>query len=123
MVVNAPTSNITSAAELAVGLLLATARNIAPANEALKGGAWKRSKYAGVELLDKTVGIVGLGRIGVLVAERLAAFGMRIVAFDPYVSAARAGAARHPAAQPGRAAAAERLHHRAPAEDAGDGRA
>jgi len=91
MVVNAPTSNITSAAELAVGLLLATARNIAPANEALKGGAWKRSKYSGVELLDKTVGIVGLGRIGVLVAERLAAFGMRVVAFDPYVSAARAG--------------------------------
>ena len=87
MVVNAPTSNITSAAELAVGLLLATARNIAPANEALKGGAWKRSKYSGVELLDKTVGIVGLGRIGVLVAERLAAFGMRVVAFDPYVSA------------------------------------
>ncbi len=91
MVVNAPTSNITSAAELAVGLLLATARNIAPANQALKGGAWKRSKYSGVELLDKTVGIVGLGRIGVLVAERLAAFGMRVVAYDPYVSAARAG--------------------------------
>ncbi|MGZ4686864.1 phosphoglycerate dehydrogenase [Oryzihumus sp.] len=91
MVVNAPTSNITSAAELAVGLLLATARNIAPANEALKGGAWKRSKYSGVELLDKTVGVVGLGRIGVLVAERLAAFGMKVVAYDPYVSAARAG--------------------------------
>ncbi len=91
MVVNAPTSNITSAAELAVGLLLATARNIAPANQALKGGAWKRSKYSGVELLDKTVGIVGLGRIGVLVAERLAAFGMKVVAYDPYVSAARAG--------------------------------
>jgi D-3-phosphoglycerate dehydrogenase len=91
MVVNAPTSNITSAAELAVGLLLATARNIAPANQALKGGAWKRSKYSGVELLDKTIGIVGLGRIGVLVAERLAAFGMKVVAYDPYVSAARAG--------------------------------
>jgi D-3-phosphoglycerate dehydrogenase / 2-oxoglutarate reductase len=91
MVVNAPTSNITSAAELAVGLLLATARNIAPANQALKAGAWKRSKYSGVELLDKTVGIVGLGRIGVLVAERLAAFGMKVVAYDPYVSAARAG--------------------------------
>src|SRR5689334_25213669 len=90
MVVNAPTSNITSAAELAVGLLLATARNIAPANEALKGGAWKRSKYSGVELLDKTVGVVGLGRIGVLVAERLAAFGMKVVAYDPYVSTARA---------------------------------
>src|SRR5664280_184861 len=57
MVVNAPTSNITSAAELAVGLLLATARHIAPANQALKGGTWARSKFTGVELLDKTVGI------------------------------------------------------------------
>ncbi|WP_347352045.1 phosphoglycerate dehydrogenase [Intrasporangium sp.] len=91
MVVNAPTSNITSAAELAIGLLLATARNIAPASESLKGGAWKRSKYSGVELLDKTVGIVGLGRIGALVAERLKGFGMRILAYDPYASAAKAG--------------------------------
>jgi len=91
MVVNAPTSNITSAAELAVGLLLATARNIAPANDALKGGAWKRSKYSGVELLDKTVGVVGLGRIGALVAERLKGFGMKIVAYDPYASPAKAG--------------------------------
>lgn len=91
MVVNAPTSNITSAAELAIGLLLATARNIAPANQALKGGAWKRSKYSGVELLDKTVGVVGLGRIGALVAERLKGFGMRVIAFDPYASPAKAG--------------------------------
>ncbi len=91
MVVNAPTSNITSAAELAIGLLLATARNIAPANESLKGGAWKRSKYSGVELLDKTVGVVGLGRIGALVAERLKGFGMKILAYDPYASAAKAG--------------------------------
>lgn len=91
MVVNAPTSNITSASELAVGLLLACARHIAPANQALKGGAWKRSKYTGVELLEKTVGVVGLGRIGALTAERLAGFGMRVIAYDPYVSAARAG--------------------------------
>ncbi|GAA2745722.1 phosphoglycerate dehydrogenase [Terrabacter aerolatus] len=91
MVVNAPTSNITSAAELAIGLLLATARNIAPANQALKAGAWKRSSYSGVELLDKTVGVVGLGRIGALVAERLKGFGMRILAYDPYASPAKAG--------------------------------
>ena len=91
MVVNAPTSNITSAAELAVGLLLACARNIAPANAALKGGAWKRSKYGGVELLDKVVGVVGLGRIGQLAAERLAGFGMKIIAYDPYVGPTRAG--------------------------------
>jgi D-3-phosphoglycerate dehydrogenase len=90
MVVNAPTSNIVSAAELAIGLLLATARNIAPANDALKGGEWKRSKYSGTELYEKTVGIVGLGRIGTLVAQRLAAFDVNIVAYDPYVSASRA---------------------------------
>jgi D-3-phosphoglycerate dehydrogenase len=90
MVVNAPTSNITSAAELAVGLLLASARNIAPANQALKSGAWKRSKYGGVELLDKTVGVVGFGRIGQLVADRLRGFGVELLAYDPYVSAQKA---------------------------------
>jgi D-3-phosphoglycerate dehydrogenase len=91
MVVNAPTSNITSAAELAVGLLLACARNIPQAGAALKGGAWKRSKYSGVEVLDKTVGVVGLGRIGQLVAQRLAGFGVELIAYDPYVSSAKAG--------------------------------
>jgi D-3-phosphoglycerate dehydrogenase / 2-oxoglutarate reductase len=90
MVVNAPTSNIISAAELAVGLLLAAARNIVPANDALKQGEWKRSKYTGVELYEKTVGIVGLGRIGLLVAQRLSAFGMHVVAYDPYVQPGRA---------------------------------
>ncbi len=90
MVVNAPTSNIVSAAELAVALLLACARNIAPANQALKAGQWKRSKYTGVELTDKTVGVVGLGRIGLLVAQRLSAFGVKLVAYDPYVQPARA---------------------------------
>ena len=90
MVVNAPTSNITSAAELAVGLLLASARNIAPANASLKGGAWKRSKFGGVELLDKTLGIVGLGRIGALVAERLKGFGMSMIAYDPYTTPTKA---------------------------------
>ena len=90
MVVNAPTSNIVSAAELAVGLLIATARNIPSANASLKSGEWKRSKFTGVELYEKTLGVVGLGRIGVLVAQRLSAFGMRVIAYDPYVSAARA---------------------------------
>ncbi|MDQ3616214.1 MAG: phosphoglycerate dehydrogenase [Actinomycetota bacterium] len=90
MVVNAPTSNIVSAAELAVGLMLAAARHIAPANAALKNGEWKRSKYIGIELYEKTVGIVGLGRIGVLVAQRLSAFGMKVIAYDPYVQAGRA---------------------------------
>ncbi len=90
MVVNAPTSNIVSAAELAVALLLAAARRVPAADKSLKGGEWKRSKYTGVELFEKTVGIVGLGRIGVLVAQRLAAFGMNVIAYDPYVQAGRA---------------------------------
>jgi len=91
MVVNAPTSNIVSAAEHAVALVLATARYVPQAHAALKAGAWKRSAYTGVELFEKTVGVVGLGRIGVLVAQRLAAFGMTVVAYDPYVGSARAG--------------------------------
>lgn len=90
MVVNAPTSNIVSAAELAVALMLAAARHISPAHAALRGGEWKRSKYTGTELYEKTVGIVGLGRIGVLVAQRLSAFGMSVIAYDPYVQAGRA---------------------------------
>jgi D-3-phosphoglycerate dehydrogenase len=90
MVVNAPTSNIVSAAELAVGLLLAAARNIGLANAALKSGEWKRSKYTGTELYEKSVGILGLGKIGVLVTQRLSAFGMRVLAYDPYVQPGRA---------------------------------
>ncbi len=90
MVVNAPTSNIVSAAELAVALMLAAARHLSPAHAALVRGEWQRSKYTGTELFEKTVGIVGLGRIGVLVAQRLAAFGMEIIAYDPYVQAGRA---------------------------------
>ncbi|HVM28256.1 MAG TPA: phosphoglycerate dehydrogenase [Mycobacteriales bacterium] len=90
MVVNAPQSNIVSAAEQAVALLLACARNLAPANAALKAGKWQRSKWTGVEVADKTVGIVGLGRIGVLFAQRMSAFGTTLIAYDPYVAPARA---------------------------------
>lgn len=90
LVVNAPTSNIVSAAELSVGLLLASARNIASANSALKGGQWARAKYGGVELAGKTVGIVGLGRIGALVAQRLSGFDVNLVAYDPYANPGRA---------------------------------
>src|SRR5687767_15249935 len=90
MVVNAPTSNIVSAAELAVALMLAAARHISPAHAALRSGEWKRSRYTGIELFEKTVGVVGLGRIGVLVAQRLSAFGMDVIAYDPYVQAGRA---------------------------------
>ncbi|MBI2705065.1 MAG: phosphoglycerate dehydrogenase [Actinobacteria bacterium] len=90
MVVNAPQSNVLSAAEHTMGMLLAQARNIPQANEALKAGRWERSKWNGVELSDKTLGIVGLGRIGKLVAQRASAFGMRLAAFDPFISADRA---------------------------------
>ena len=90
MVVNAPTSNIVSAAELAISLLLASARFISPAHAALRNGKWARSKYTGAELFEKTLGIVGFGRIGQLVAHRMQAFGMNIVAYDPYLQPARA---------------------------------
>jgi D-3-phosphoglycerate dehydrogenase len=90
MVVNAPSSNIVSAAEHAVGLLLAAARSVPQAMASLKAGEWKRSKFTGTELYQKVAGILGLGRIGELVAQRLAAFGMRVIAYDPYVPTARA---------------------------------
>src|SRR3954454_23568350 len=90
MVVNAPQSNILSAAEHTLALLLSQARNVPQANADLKAGKWNRSKWEGVELHGKTLGIVGLGRIGVLVAQRTYAFGMRLVAYDPFVSADRA---------------------------------
>jgi D-3-phosphoglycerate dehydrogenase len=90
MVVNAPTSNIVSAAELAIGLLLNSARSISPAHAALKDGKWARGKYMGAEVFEKTLGIVGFGRIGQLVAHRMQAFGMDVVACDPYLQPARA---------------------------------
>jgi len=90
MVVNAPVSNILSAAEQTMALLLAQARNIPQAHSALKNGKWERSKWEGVELHGKTLGIIGLGKIGALVAQRANAFGMRLVAYDPYITEERA---------------------------------
>src|SRR6187549_1216855 len=90
MVVNAPQSNIISAAEHTMALLLAQARNIPQAHAALTAGRWERSRWEGVELADKTLAVIGLGRIGKLVADRARAFGMRVVAYDPFVSADRA---------------------------------
>jgi D-3-phosphoglycerate dehydrogenase / 2-oxoglutarate reductase len=90
LVVNAPTSNIHSAAEHALALLLSAARQIPAADASLREHAWKRSSFSGTEIFGKTVGVVGLGRIGQLVAQRLAAFEAHIVAYDPYVSPARA---------------------------------
>ena len=89
VVANAPQSNVITAAEHTMALLLALARNIPQAHASLNAGRWERSKFSGVELYEKTLGILGFGRIGQLVAGRARAFGMRVVAFDPYVGAER----------------------------------
>jgi D-3-phosphoglycerate dehydrogenase len=89
VVANAPESNVVTAAEHTMALLLALARNIPQAYESLIAGKWDRSKYSGVELYEKTLGIIGFGRIGQLVAQRARGFGMRVLAFDPFVSAER----------------------------------
>jgi D-3-phosphoglycerate dehydrogenase len=90
MVVNAPTSNTVSAAEHTMALLLAQARNVPQAHAELRAGRWDRARWQGVELARKTLGLVGLGRVGGLVAQRAMAFGMHVLAFDPYVSSERA---------------------------------
>ena len=89
VVANAPQSNVITAAEHTMALLLALARNIPQAHASLTGGAWERSKFSGVELHEKTLGILGFGRIGQLVAQRAKGFGMRVIAFDPFVAAER----------------------------------
>lgn len=90
MVVNAPQSNVVSAAEQTMALILATARNTAQADAALKAGRWERSRWTGIELQDKTLAIIGLGRIGKLVAQRSLGFGMKLIGYDPFVSEDRA---------------------------------
>ena len=89
VVANAPQSNVITAAEHTLGMLLALARNIPQAHGALVGGAWDRSKYSGTELYEKTLGVIGFGRIGQLVAQRALGFGMRVIAFDLYVGEER----------------------------------
>ncbi|MFI5038086.1 MAG: hydroxyacid dehydrogenase, partial [Solirubrobacterales bacterium] len=89
VVANAPQSNVVTAAEHTMALLLALARNIPQAHMSLTSGKWERSKFSGVELYEKTLGILGFGRIGQLVAHRAKGFGMRVLAFDPFVSAER----------------------------------
>ena len=89
LVVNAPRSNIVSAAEHTIALLLAQARNVPQADAALRAGRWERERFQGVELHGKSLGVIGLGRVGAMVAQVAQAFGMRVVAFDPYVSRER----------------------------------
>ncbi len=86
VVANAPESTVVSAAEHTIGLLVALARNIPQAHAALKQGRWERKSYGGIELADKTLGVLGFGRIGQQVARRAAGLGMRVVAYDPFVS-------------------------------------
>jgi D-3-phosphoglycerate dehydrogenase len=90
MVVNAPQSNVVSNAEHTMALLLAQARNVPQASASLKSGVWNRSRFAGVELHGKTLGLLGLGRVGTLVAQRALAFGMKVVAWDPWMAPDRA---------------------------------
>ena len=85
VVANAPQSNVITAAEHTMAMLLALARNVPQAHSSLVGGAWERSRFSGVELNEKVLGILGFGRIGQLVAQRALGFGMRVVAFDAYV--------------------------------------
>jgi D-3-phosphoglycerate dehydrogenase / 2-oxoglutarate reductase len=89
VVANAPESTVVAAAEHTVGLLVALSRNIPQAHAELKQGRWKRSAYSGVELAGKTLGVLGLGRIGQQVARRAQGLGMRVVAFDPFVAGER----------------------------------
>jgi D-3-phosphoglycerate dehydrogenase / 2-oxoglutarate reductase len=89
VVANAPESNVVTAAEHTMALLLALARNIPQAYVSLTSGKWERSNFSGVELYEKTLGILGFGRIGQLVSQRARGFGMRVLAFDPFVSAER----------------------------------
>ncbi len=89
IVANAPESNVVTAAEHTMALLLSLARNVPQAHGALTEGRWERSEHSGVELLDKTLGVLGFGRIGQLVASRAQAFGMKVLAFDPFIGAER----------------------------------
>ncbi len=89
VVANAPQSNVITAAEHTMALLLALARNVPQAHASLTGGAWERSKFSGVELYEKTLGILGFGRIGQLVAQRARGFNMKVIAYDPFVGSER----------------------------------
>jgi D-3-phosphoglycerate dehydrogenase len=89
IVANAPESNIVAAAEHTIAMMLAQVRNIPQADASLKSGKWERSKFGGVEVYEKTLGVLGFGRIGQLVAERAKSFGMVLLAYDPYVAAER----------------------------------
>ena len=115
VVANAPESNVVSAAEHTIGLLVALARNIPQAHAALMQGRWERSQWGGVELADKTLGVLGFGRIGRQVARRAQGLGMKVLAYDPFVPAERFREARRRERVARRGARALRVPHPAPA--------
>ena len=120
IVANAPESNIVAAAEHTIAMMLAQARNIPQANASLKSGKWERCKFGGIEVYEKTLGIVGFGRIGQLVAERAKSFEHGRDRLRPVRRAERyqeLGVERRERLRPLRAG---RLHHHAPAQDRGD---
>lgn len=86
IVLNTPEANSISACELTVGMIICACRNICQANNTIKSGVWGRSRFMGMELRGKTLGIIGLGRIGSQVAQRMRPFGMKIIAYDPYIT-------------------------------------
>ena len=123
VVANAPDSTVVSAAEHTIGLLVALARNIPQAHAALKQGRWERSRWGGIELADKTLGVLGFGRIGQQVARRALGLGMHVVAYDPFVAPERfrelgVDARRDAGVRP----RGRRLPHAAPAADRRDAR-
>ena len=122
VVANAPESNIVSAAEHTVGLLFALARNIPQAHAALIEGRWERSKWGGIELAEKTLGVLGFGRIGQQVARRALGLQMHVVAYDPFVSAERFREAGRRERHARRRARPGRLRHAPPAAERRDAR-
>ena len=123
VVANAPESTVVSAAEHTVALMLALARNVPQAHAALKAGSWERPKFAGIELAGKTLGVLGLGRIGREVARRALALGMRVIAYDPFVSLDRFRELGVESATPGGGLRGGRRDHAPPAAERRDARA
>ena len=122
VVMNAPDGNTITTAEHTIALLIALARRVPQANSSLKSGHWDRKSFIGVELQGKTLGVVGLGRIGRTVAARARAFGMKIVAFDPFIAPEQARDAEIELAPLDELFATRRFHHRPYAADRGNAR-
>ena len=121
VVMNTPGGNTVSTAEHTMALLLALARNVAKANDSLKAGKWDRNKFTGTQLEGKTLGVIGLGRVGLAVAKRAQGFGMTVVGFDPFLAAEQGAGAGHRERRAARRPLGPlRLPHAAHADDGRD---